>query len=417
MNSSGHNPTPKQLSGCGIVLVEASLGGPSKGDYESMARRRYQKPAPRREGQQWVLYYWDDEFVQGERRRKKKRHVLGLASMLEREAEKVRDEFLRPLNQGLVTIGSATRYADFVASVYQPVVLPTLAKSTQDRAMSVYENYLRPAFGEMCLREITPLTVQRYVSSMAEWALAQESKDKVRDVLSSMLGSAVRYGLLVKNPVEGVRLPTPKSGKRSKPYIPEELFYSLLGLIAEPYASMIYVAVYTGLRVSELIALRWRNVHEDAITIEERYCRGDWGAPKSDASNVTIPVNHTVIERIQRLKTLTVEVKAGRAVRRYPAVKASGPEELVFQSVAKGAPMRDNNILVRHIKPAARAIGAPWINWQVLRRSFATWLKIKGADVKDAQALMRHSRATTTLDIYQQFVPESQRRVVDRLVS
>jgi integrase len=112
-----------------------------------------------------------------------------------------------------------------------------------------------------------------------------------------------------------------------------------------------------------------------------------------------------------------VEVKAGRAVRRYPAVKASGPEELVFQSVAKGAPMRDNNILVRHIKPAARAIGAPWINWQVLRRSFATWLKIKGADVKDAQALMRHSRATTTLDIYQQFVPESQRRVVDRLVS
>jgi hypothetical protein len=80
--------------------------------------------------------------------------------------------------------------------------------------MSVYENYLQPAFGEMSLRDITPLTVQRYVSSMAEWALAQESKDKVRDVLSSMLGSAVRYGLLVKNPVEGVRLPPPKSGKR-----------------------------------------------------------------------------------------------------------------------------------------------------------------------------------------------------------
>ena len=38
-----------------------------------------------------------------------------------------------------------------------------------------------------------------------------------------------------------------------------------------------------------------------------------------------------------------------------------------------------------------------------------------GADVKDAQALMRHSRASTTLDIYQQFVPESQRRAVDSL--
>jgi hypothetical protein len=40
-----------------------------------------------------------------------------------------------------------------------------------------------------------------------------------------------------------------------------------------------------------------------------------------------------------------------------------------------------------------------------------------GADVKDAQAQMRHSRASTTLDIYQQFVPESQRKVVDRLTA
>jgi len=52
-----------------------------------------------------------------------------------------------------------------------------------------------------------------------------------------------------------------------------------------------------------------------------------------------------------------------------------------------------------------------------LRTSHATWLKMAGADVKDAQAQMRHSRASTTLDIYQQFTPESQRRPVDRLTS
>jgi site-specific recombinase XerD len=79
--------------------------------------------------------------------------------------------------------------------------------------------------------------------------------------------------------------------------------------------------------------------------------------------------------------------------------------------------MRDNNVLVRHIKPVARRLGLGWVNWQVLRRSFATWLKMAGADVKDAQALMRHSKVNTTLDIYQQFVPESQRRVVDRLTN
>jgi integrase len=245
--------------------------------------------------------------------------------------------------------------------------------------------------------------------------LSHESVDKIRDVLSGILGSAIRYELLVKNPAEGVRLPKPKKGRRSKPYVTPEQFAGLLVKIREPYASMVYVAVFTGLRASELIGLRWRNVHKDSITVDERCCRGDWGAPKSEASNATVAVNRAVIERIQRLKSLVIEVKAGRAVRKYVAVKSDGPDDLVFQSLTKGAPMRDNNILVRHIKPAAKPLGIPWVNWQVLRRSFATWLKLAGADVKDAQALMRHSRASTTLDIYQQFVPDSQRRVVDRL--
>ncbi len=67
-------------------------------------------------------------------------------------------------------------------------------------------------------------------------------------------------------------------------------------------------------------------------------------------------------------------------------VKSAGPEDLVFQSLLTGAPMRDNNILVRHIKPAAKQLGIGWVNWQVLRRSFATWLKLAGADIKDAQS-------------------------------
>jgi hypothetical protein len=44
---------------------------------------------------------------------------------------------------------------------------------------------------------------------------------------------------------------------------------------------MVFVAVFPSLRVIELIGLRWRNALADAITIEERYCRGDWGARKA----------------------------------------------------------------------------------------------------------------------------------------
>jgi len=43
-----------------------------------------------------------------------------------------------------------------------------LAKTTRDRYLSVYKNYLQPAFGELCLRDITQLTVQRYISGRLE---------------------------------------------------------------------------------------------------------------------------------------------------------------------------------------------------------------------------------------------------------
>ena len=110
-----------------------------------------------------------------------------------------------------------------------------------------------------------------------------------------------------------------------------------------------------------------------------------------------------------------MEVRAGSATRKYQVVKAGGPDDLVFQSLVKGGPMRDNNILTRVIKPATRKVGLDFVNWRCLRRSHATWLKMVGADAKDAQTQMSHSRASTTMDIYQQFVPESQRKAVDRL--
>jgi integrase len=284
----------------------------------------------------------------------------------------------------------------------------------------VLDNYLLPAFGKCCLRDLTALTLQTYFSKLSvspnHLPLSHESRDKIRDVLSSALRFAVQHDLLVRNPADSLRIPPDKRGKkRNKPYLTPRQFEELVELIPEPYASMVYVAIYTGLRVSELAGLRWNDIGTDSITIDERFCRGDWGPPKSEASNATIGVNSSVIERIHGLKELTVQVKAGNAVRRYKVVKCDGPDDLVFQSVRSGKPLRDNNILVRFIKPAGRKLSLPWVNWRSLRTSHATWLKMAGADVKDAQAQMRHSRSSTTLDIYQQFVPESQKRAVEGL--
>jgi integrase len=98
-------------------------------------------------------------------------------------------------------------------------------------------------------------------------------------------------------------------------------------------------------------------------------------------------------------------------------VKSTKPDALVFQSVKAGRAMRDNNILTRHIKPAAKKMGIEWVNWQVLRRSYATWLRMVRTDPRDRQSLMRHSRFTTTAEIYEQDLPESQVNAVEKLGS
>ncbi len=131
-------------------------------------------------------------------------------------------------------------------------------------------------------------------------------------------------------------------------------------------------------------------------------------------SNATIGVDRSVVERIHRLKLLTVELKAGHSKQKYKIVKSDGPEDLVFQSVRTGAPLRDNNVLTRFIKPAGRKLGFGFVNWRSLRTSRATWMIEAGANPKDVQGQMRHSRIQTTLDIYAQFVPESQRRAIEK---
>ena len=78
--------------------------------------------------------------------------------------------------------------------------------------------------------------------------------------------------------------------------------------------------------------------------------------------------------------------------------------------------MNDQNILRRHLRPAARKLGIDpkKVTWRALRRSWGTWMAQAGADVKSIQGQMRHSRIGTTMDIYAQFVPEAQQQAVSR---
>ena len=245
-----------------------------------MARRRFQSPKPFKEGQFWWLRVWDTNPTGS---RKRQRVKLAPADMPVREVQKIVEEKLRPMNQGLVLTGSAMNFADFVNNTYITNYLSLLSSSTQDSYRAHISKYLEPRFSRLCLRDLTRLTLQHYFSGMAD-KVPFPTISKIRDTLSSILRSAVDVEYLIKSPMEGLRLPPDKRPRRPKPTITPEQFHELVELVPEPYATMLYVSVWTGLRVSELIGLKWHCIHSDSISVEERFFRGDWSVPKTPAS-------------------------------------------------------------------------------------------------------------------------------------
>jgi len=116
-------------------------------------------------------------------------------------------------------------------------------------------------------------------------------------------------------------------------------------------------------------------------------------------------------------RMLRWEVKAGRVVRKYRVVKSDGPNDLVFQSVKDGKPIRDNNILTRFIKPAARKLGLGWVNWR-RPENLACSLAEDGRRRREGCA---GSDASLSSINYTGHLPavraESQQRVVEKLSS
>ena len=212
---------------------------PLGGGFERMARRRYQKPTPRKRGNQWTILVREDMVEDGQRIRKVSRISLGPASLTRAEAERLRDDYLAAINQAQVGIGGACLFRDF-ARIYERDVLPTLASTSRERSQSVLKTHLNPQFGDLMLREITLERVQEYFTRMQQSSLSPESVDKIRDVLSAVLRTAVEYGRLSSNPAEKIRLKKRKLTK-PKPFLRVEQFFMLLELIAEPFATMIYV--------------------------------------------------------------------------------------------------------------------------------------------------------------------------------
>ncbi len=369
-----------------------------------MARRRYQKGNIRKRGKRrpvWELQWWAD-YLKPDGRIARKRESLTLGYVCDlnrRQVQKLAEEHLRPLNQGKLLPMATVTFADFIEKYFVPNALPVLKLSTRKRYRSTLNYHLLPAFGSRRLCDITTLDLQSYVLGKFDSGSGWEVCNHLRNLMSKAFACAKKWGHFAgDNPASGVELPEKVSVKERAALAPEQI-QRLLAELTDPVRLMVLVGILAGLRVGEILGLRWQDVDftNRAVRIRQAAYRGTLGSPKTKGSKRTLPMPPMLLTALQGHYN-------GSPQR----------DGLVFPT-RTGGPHSDSNLLNRFVKPAGRKIGAPWLSWHTMRRTHATLLSQSGASMKDAQAQLGHAHISTTMDIYTQPTPAHQRTAVDRL--
>jgi integrase len=156
----------------------------------------------------------------------------------------------------------------------------------------------------------------------------------------------------------------------------------------------------TGLRIGELLALRWHaaDLKQRKLRVTETVFQGQFQAPKTEKSVRTIPLGPM----------------ACRILAEHYRRSRCGRNDLVFPREGN-RPYRESNLLQNVLQPAAVKAGLGHVTWHQLRHVHASVLHDLGVPAKIAQQQLGHATLETTLNIYTHVIPATHRRAVERL--
>jgi integrase len=320
----------------------------------------------------------------------------------EQEALLVQADLRGKLARGLRASPDATTFSELAEEWFATGSL-RWRPSTRTSYRIALDTHLLPRFGTRTLAAITPDDVARFVAErQAEGASGSYIAANLRP-LNGTMKLALRRGLINANPVAAL-LPEerPKPSKRRRRSWTPEMIGQLLAAARElgarpgnitDYTPIITLAIYTGMRLGELLGLRWQDVDLKAglIHIRHQLCRDTRTLvpPKSDAGLRTIPIPPSLVSllRTQRL-----------------ASRYSRDEHFLFCSKS-GSPLEHRNVAQRGFEAAAEhaglnRAGERRLTTHDLRHAFASVLAHHGFAAVDLAVVMGHNDARVTEHTY-----------------
>jgi integrase len=298
------------------------------------------------------------------------------------------DEARRGTLAGMVRTGAT--FADAAAEWLRFIEEDRERKpSTIKDYRSALESHLLPAFGSMPLEDVTAGAIEQWRRSSLV-GLSNRSKNKLLVLLHGIFRRAQSvYGLAV-NPVARIERHPQRSSGDIEVFSPEEVWALVRAAATDQHGAIYLTAAFTGLRLGELLALRWRDVDfaASAIRVRASYASGHLTTPKSGKVRA-VPMAPDVSEALAKL---------GRREH------WTAEDDLVFPGESGG--YLDGSALSRRYKAALSRAGLRRLRFHDLRHTFGTRMIAK-ADIRRVQEWMGHSDIQTTMK-YLHYAPRAE---------
>jgi integrase len=275
-----------------------------------------------------------------------------------------------------------------------------------------YEELIRrhavPHVGRIRLTRLSAEHLQHLYAELILGGLAAATVVQLHRILHNALGQAVRWDLVGRNVADLVKPPRVPRYELTT-LSPEQSRQFLDAARGDRLEALYVLAITTGMRLGELLRLRWREVDLEARVLSIRGAPpGEGGAgPKTERSRRPVVLTEVAAAALRRHR-------AAQAAERIRAGAAWQNGDLVFANTV-GGPLNQSNLRLRSFHPLLKRAGLPMMRFHDLRHSAATLLLGMGVHPKVVSEMLGHAQVSITLDVYSHVTATMQHQAVNAL--
>jgi integrase len=303
---------------------------------------------------------------------------------------------------GIVYDDENLTVGEYLNSWLKGSVRGSVRQSTFDRYEIAVRVHIKPALGRVKLKKLSPAHVAGFYQDRLAAGSAPASVNKLHVTLRKALDQAVKWHMVPRNVAEAVKAPRP-APPEMRTLSAEETRKLIEVARGDKLGALYMLAVHTGMRQGELLALKWQDVDLENAKLSVRRTltmsngRILLGELKTKKSRRTIRLTDAAIQALHEHLARQLEgmERLGDAYR---------DEGLIFASQV-GTPINPTNLRRRSFAALLRRANLPKIRFHDLRHTCATLLLSRNVHPKYVQELLGHANIAITLDTYSHVIP------------